>query len=94
MSIKARTKTLFGYQLPFDSHDWLVDRCGLRMRYVIDFYTGRPNSISPSAAGNLSFCLDVRPELDNWEGVKMRVETFINGWISGPPLQGLIVLQH
>ncbi|KAG8966928.1 Cytochrome c1 heme lyase [Tulasnella sp. 419] len=83
MSIKARIKTLFGYQRPFDRHDWLVDRCGLRMRYVIDFYTGRPNSTSPSPAGNLSFYLDVRPALDNWEGVKMRMEMFFNRWILG-----------
>lgn len=30
------------YQQPFDRHDWLVDRCGHRMRYIIDFYVGRP----------------------------------------------------
>ena len=25
-------------ELPFDRHDWYVDRCGEEIRYVIDFY--------------------------------------------------------
>ena len=25
---------------PFDRHDWLVDRCGREVRYIIDFYDG------------------------------------------------------
>lgn len=24
--------------MPFDRHDWTVDRCGKEVRYVIDFY--------------------------------------------------------
>ena len=72
-SPKARLRTLFGYAPPFDRHDWVVDRCGTQMRYIIDFYTGRnPNGM----AGNLSFFLDVRPALDSWEGVRMRVQRF------------------
>jgi hypothetical protein len=30
-------KTLGGPD-PFDRHDWIVDRCGREVRYVIDFY--------------------------------------------------------
>jgi hypothetical protein len=38
----------YRYQSPFDRHDWLVDRGnGERVRYVIDFYTGRPTAQSP-----------------------------------------------
>jgi cytochrome c heme-lyase len=59
----------FRYTAPFDRHDWVVDRCGTRIRYVIDFYTGR--SAGPNE--NISFYLDVRPALDNWEGIKMRL---------------------
>ncbi|KAI6116909.1 cytochrome c/c1 heme lyase-domain-containing protein [Pisolithus croceorrhizus] len=70
MSPKARLMTLLGYSAPFDRHDWIVDRCGTRIRYVIDFYTGRDAGAS---SNNVSFYLDVRPALDNWEGVKMRV---------------------
>ncbi|KAH8117235.1 cytochrome c and c1 heme-lyase [Phellopilus nigrolimitatus] len=71
MSPRARWKSLLGYQAPFDRHDWVVDRCGTRMRYVIDFYTGK----SP-VGGNLAFYLDVRPALDNWDSVKMRASRF------------------
>jgi cytochrome c heme-lyase len=59
------------YSPPFDRHDWVIDRCGTRVRYVIDFYTGR--SPAKAAEGNVSFYLDVRPALDSWEGVMMRV---------------------
>jgi cytochrome c heme-lyase len=51
------------------------------MRYVIDFYTGK--SDGPSS-NNLSFFLDVRPALDNWEGVKMRAERFWDQWFGKP----------
>jgi len=71
MTPKARILSLLGYTPPFDRHDWVVDRCGTRVRYVIDFYTG-----SNSRSG-LSFYLDARPALDNWEGVKMRA----GGWV-------------
>ncbi|CAL1704295.1 unnamed protein product [Somion occarium] len=73
---KARWKMLLGYSPPFDRHDWVVDRCGTRVRYIIDFYTGRAGS----AAGNLSFYLDVRPALDNWEGVRLRTAKFWHRW--------------
>ncbi|KAF5324800.1 hypothetical protein D9611_004507 [Ephemerocybe angulata] len=77
-SPKATLKTFFGYAPPFDRHDWVVDRCGTKLRYVIDFYSGHnPNALG----GNLSFYLDVRPALDNWEGVKMRVGRFWSSFI-------------
>ncbi|KAK7747567.1 Cytochrome c1 heme lyase [Diatrype stigma] len=86
LSPRARFNTLLGYQAPFDRHDWVVDRCGTRVEYVIDFYAGRgfgstsaPSSSSggsgPAGTGGakpLSFYLDVRPKLNTWEGVKMR----------------------
>ncbi|KAI0818718.1 cytochrome c/c1 heme lyase-domain-containing protein [Irpex lacteus] len=75
---KARWKMLLGYSAPFDRHDWVVDRCGTRLRYVIDFYTG--HSQGPSA-NNLSFYLDVRPAIDNWEGLRLRTTHFLNRWV-------------
>lgn len=66
------------YTAPFDRHDWVIDRCGVRMRYIIDFYTGRAD---PSAPRNPSFYIDARPALDNWEGVKMRVDRFWEQWM-------------
>ncbi|CAK7264399.1 Cytochrome c1 heme lyase [Sporothrix epigloea] len=78
MSPKARLNTLLGYTAPFDRHDWVVDRCGTQVEYVIDFYAGRPGSTSAKAgaprAGSpqINFYLDVRPKLNTWEGIKMR----------------------
>jgi cytochrome c heme-lyase len=70
---KAWIKWIFGYQKPFDRHDWTIDRCGTAVDYVIDFYTGKPN---PKMAGMASFYLDVRPKLNSFEGVKLRVLKF------------------
>ncbi|RYO75104.1 hypothetical protein DL766_003084 [Monosporascus sp. MC13-8B] len=73
MSPRARVNGLLGYAPPFDRHDWVVDRCGTRVEYVIDFYAGRRDSAAAAAGKPLSFYLDVRPKLNSWEGVKMRV---------------------
>ncbi|KAK3490096.1 cytochrome C1 heme lyase [Neurospora crassa] len=75
MTPKARLNTLLGYTAPFDRHDWIVDRCGTRVDYVIDFYAGRNND--RAGAGKLNFYLDVRPKLNTWEGVKMRALRFV-----------------
>lgn len=70
MSPRARFNTLLGYTAPFDRHDWVIDRCGVKVEYVIDFYAGKND---PSKAGGRpSFYLDVRPKLNSWEGVRMR----------------------
>ena len=46
--------------MPFDRHDWYVDRCGEEVRYVIDFYfddekAGSPE-VSPTYTSNTSAC--------------------------------------
>jgi cytochrome c heme-lyase len=69
---RARWKTLMGYQPPFDRHDWVVDRCGTKVDYVIDFYAGR----SVPGKDGLNFYLDVRPKLNSWEAIKTRVGRF------------------
>ncbi|KAL9097287.1 MAG: hypothetical protein Q9165_000714 [Trypethelium subeluteriae] len=68
MTPRARLYTLLGYQAPFDRHDWVVDRCGKKVEYVIDFYAGRDEG----KGKGLNFFLDVRPKLNSWEGWKMR----------------------
>lgn len=70
---KARFWSAMGYQKPFDRHDWTVDRCGKKVEYVIDFYTGKPNPLIPEMP---SFYLDVRPKLTP-EGAWMRADRFI-----------------
>lgn len=67
MTPTARINTILGYSAPFDRHDWVIDRCGTRVDYVIDFYAGRADG-KPGP----SFYLDVRPKINTWEGVKMR----------------------
>ncbi|VVT54241.1 uncharacterized protein SAPINGB_P003977 [Magnusiomyces paraingens] len=67
---KARFNMIFGYQKPFDRHDWLVDRCGTQVEYVLDFYSGKPNPLMPDMP---SFYIDVRPKLNSIEGCRMRL---------------------
>eukprot|EP00054_Salpingoeca_dolichothecata_P000934 m.17948 g.17948 ORF g.17948 m.17948 type:complete len:224 (-) comp11550_c0_seq1:239-910(-) len=38
-SPKARFFNLLGVNLPFDRHDWVVNRCGKEVRYIIDYYS-------------------------------------------------------
>jgi cytochrome c heme-lyase len=38
---KAFFNSFLGYKKPFDRHDWVIDRCGDEVTYVIDFYRGR-----------------------------------------------------
>lgn len=83
LSPRARMNSFMGYQLPFDRHDWVVERCdGERIEYVIDFYQGKSAGGSKgglaanSGPGKLSFYLDVRPKLSSWEGCMMRFRRF------------------
>ncbi|KAJ1648034.1 holocytochrome c synthase [Coemansia asiatica] len=46
--------------LPFDRHDWYVDRCGKQVRYVIDYYEGHAQGDTPA------FNLVVRPAIDDF----------------------------
>ena len=57
---QARLLNMLGYKLPFDRHYWTVDRCGEKVRYVIDFYNAPPQNGAPVALH-----LDVRPALDS-----------------------------
>ncbi|ETV74983.1 hypothetical protein H257_10588 [Aphanomyces astaci] len=68
-SPKARFLNTIGVaNLPFDRHDWIVDRNGTEVRYVIDFYSGQPVPGKP-----LSVYMDVRPALDTVQNAVDRV---------------------
>ncbi|KAH0820788.1 hypothetical protein GEV33_002003 [Tenebrio molitor] len=58
-SPRARIRWLLGYELPFDRHDWIVDRCGKEVRYIIDYYDGGVVDQKYQFA-----LLDVRPAMD------------------------------
>jgi cytochrome c heme-lyase len=72
---RARWNALLGYQAPFDRHDWVIDRCGTKIEYVIDFYAGKTQPGAQPGQG-LNFYLDVRPKLNSWDAVKTRVGKF------------------
>jgi cytochrome c heme-lyase len=59
-SPRARIRRLLGYELPFDRHNWVVDRCGqAEVTYIIDYYD--VGKVNPST---MEFAhLDVRPAI-------------------------------
>ncbi|XP_034935636.1 cytochrome c-type heme lyase [Chelonus insularis] len=74
-SPRARIRHWMGYELPFDRHDWIVDRCGKEVRYVIDYYDGG------DVDKNYKFALlDVRPAMDSWENIWDRMKVAYWRW--------------
>uniref|UniRef100_A0A914HHX4 Holocytochrome c-type synthase n=1 Tax=Globodera rostochiensis TaxID=31243 RepID=A0A914HHX4_GLORO len=59
LSPRARFRSWLGYQLPFDRHNWLVDRCGQEVAYIIDYYD--VGKVDPDT--QLFAHLDVRPAI-------------------------------
>ena len=53
---------VYGSPLPFDRHDWTVNRCGKPVRYIIDYYTS-----GVAENGMPAFNVNVRPALDSFE---------------------------
>lgn len=64
---------------PFDRHDWIVRRPSddSEHRYIIDYY-----SAPPDEDGSPNFHLDVRPALDDLDGVRARWSAFIDDFRS------------
>jgi len=78
-SPRARIRSWMGYELPFDRHDWIVDRCGKDVRYVIDYYDGDLEPNSHKFAN-----LDVRPAMDSFEAVWDRMKVTWWRWMYAP----------
>lgn len=78
MHVLYSSSDLQGFKLPFDRHDWVVDRCGREVRYVIDFYSGPSQPGAP-----VSMHLDVRPALDSvgalYDRLKMQARWLASG---------------
>ena len=76
LSPKAQVKMLFGHLKPFDRHDWIIDRGGKEIRYIIDYYHDesaittdeQPKYLTDSSSMK-SIKVDVRPALDSLESV-------------------------
>lgn len=83
-SPRARIRHWLGYELPFDRHDWIVDRCGKDVRYVIDYYDS--DKVDPDYKFAL---LDVRPALDSISAFRDRFRVAWLRWRapSPPPKQ-------
>ena len=65
------------YELPFDRHDWIVDRCGREVRYIIDYYdVGDDESYKKGEFVHL----DVRPALDSYEALVDRARVAVLRW--------------
>ncbi|XP_063769020.1 holocytochrome c-type synthase isoform X1 [Eleginops maclovinus] len=76
-SPRARMRHWMGYELPFDRHDWIIDRCGREVRYIIDYYDGEINT------ENYRFSiLDVRPAVDSLDAVWDRMKVTWWRWTS------------
>ncbi|KAL3067971.1 hypothetical protein niasHT_037961 [Heterodera trifolii] len=85
LSPRARFRSWLGYQLPFDRHNWLVDRCGREVPYIIDYYD--VGHVNPET--KLFAHLDVRPAIRDastmWDRMVVgywRMKDNLSGWIS------------
>jgi len=75
-SPRARIRQLMGYELPFDRHDWIVDRCGKDVRYIIDYYDGGTLDNKYQFA-----ILDVRPAMDSFDNIWDRMKVAWWRWM-------------
>jgi cytochrome c heme-lyase len=75
-SPKAKLKSwILGCPAPFDRHDWIVDRGGKEVRYIIDYYhddhgvdaDGKPSLHDTTTIRSIK--IDVRPALDSPEAL-------------------------
>lgn len=75
-SPRARIRQMLGYPLPFDRHDWVIDRCGKDVRYIIDYYDG---GVVDKSSYEFTL-LDVRPAFDSWEACWDRMKASVMRW--------------
>ncbi|EKX74025.1 cytochrome c1 heme lyase, putative [Theileria equi strain WA] len=75
-TIRSMINYIRGYKLPYDRHDWTVDRCGKSIRYIIDFYEGESKE-----KDKFGVYIDARPEL-TFSGICDRLRLFFNKSIS------------
>jgi len=79
---------LLGYELPFDRHDWVIERCGKEVTYVIDYYDGEL-----AKSGKFAH-LDVRPAFNSfgniWDRMVVTWWRWSQNWTSksNPAIEG------
>lgn len=75
--------TFMGYPLPFDRHDWVVDRNGKEVRYIIDFYydeeaaEGDEKPQLHDVKSIKSISMDARPAVDSIGSLADRVQFLV-----------------
>jgi cytochrome c heme-lyase len=74
-TIKARLAHLFGFDYPYDRHDWVVDRCGTEHRYIIDYYS----------LDDDTYTIDARPA-PTLGGLWDRARVAVSKWRAGESL--------
>ncbi|GAB5362184.1 hypothetical protein AAMO2058_000776500 [Amorphochlora amoebiformis] len=76
-SFKARVLNMLGLApLPFDRHDWVVDRCGKEVTYIIDYYAKEDEK------GNTEYyTIDARPA--HMSGLYDRTKMIFSKWWNG-----------
>jgi len=75
-SPRARFRAALGYGLPFDRHDWIVDRGGREVRYIIDYYDMTDEQGNPTDG----IWLDTRPAFDSFDAAFYRSKAFFFRW--------------
>jgi hypothetical protein len=80
LTVMIFTRHIFRFAHPFDRHDWIVRRpqTNKKVRYIIDYYSLRKGII-----GDPEFHLDVRPAMDSFENVKVRLVAISVDLLSG-----------
>lgn len=86
-SPRAQFRKLLGYELPYDRHDWIVERNGQPVRYIIDYYDVDDNG-EKYKTGDFTH-MDVRPALDSFSAAMDRSRAFMFRW-TAPLFQKLI----
>jgi cytochrome c heme-lyase len=62
-TLKAQAmNVLFKTPLPYDRHDWVIDRCGKDVRYIVEYYD----------LGAEGTSIDIRPAFDSIDAFKDR----------------------
>eukprot|EP00878_Enallax_costatus_P005158 GHUV01005421.1.p1 GENE.GHUV01005421.1~~GHUV01005421.1.p1 ORF type:complete len:292 (+),score=56.01 GHUV01005421.1:385-1260(+) len=87
LSPLARVRSWLTGEVPFDRHDWVIDRCGMEVRYVIDFYFYDDKAGTPQA-----FEVVARPALDSVEAavdrLRLSIYTQFAKWGLPCPISG------
>jgi cytochrome c heme-lyase len=83
-SAKAKwLNRLAGTPLPFDRHDWIVDRCGQKqVKYVIDYYSSVETN-PETGVDDVAYFIDARPAPNTIGNIWDRMRMAQRSWQKG-----------